>query len=79
MYVYTNQEQPIYRSHFNQRNPTYTYTIPPPKNNKGAGLTVAVLEELSELDAGPSKGPGRQRLKTRVLAQVGRHFISCIS
>jgi hypothetical protein len=31
---------------------------------------VAVLEELSELDAGPSKGPGRQRLKTRVLSQV---------
>ncbi len=31
---------------------------------------MAVLEEMSELDAGPSKGPGRQRLKTRALAQV---------
>lgn len=53
--------------------PQRTSSISPsffPPRIKGAGLTVAVLEELSELDAGPSKGPGRQRLKTRVLAQV---------
>jgi hypothetical protein len=31
----------------------------------GAGLTVAVLEEVNELDGGPSR-----KLKTRVLSQV---------